>query len=167
MHRGVPDERRATADTEWFPGATGRARILCDLLDEMPVVDSRAGRARRKLLDEDGVSRAGQSARQHECGGWESRQSENRSNRAVSRAIVSHLSRRFVENPRRAQRHVARDCLQWIWPCKSSRDFGRRWKNVDRLDARRRPRRVFFPHLGSAVESKVTGTLFGGRGRDG
>jgi len=44
-----------------FPGATGRARILCDLLDEMPVVDSRAGRARRKLLDEDGVSRAGHS----------------------------------------------------------------------------------------------------------
>src|SRR5882672_9240767 len=111
MYRRLPDERRTTADAERISGATGRPRILCDVLDEMPDVDSRAGRSGREFLDEDGVPRAGYAARQHEPGGSESRQSKDHSDRAISRAIVSHLSRWKFENSCRTKCYPARDCV--------------------------------------------------------
>ncbi len=46
-----------------FPRAFDRTRIFCDLLDERPFLDSRAGQGRRKFLDEDRLSRSGYAAR--------------------------------------------------------------------------------------------------------
>ena len=63
MRRGLLDERRTSANAQWFSSAAGRPGVFCDVLDEMSDVDPLAGRAGRELLDEDGVPGAGYAVR--------------------------------------------------------------------------------------------------------
>src|SRR5258708_35002980 len=122
--------------------------------------DPRAGNARRQFLDENGVSHSRHTARYDHARGYESRQSENHSDRADAGAVVSNLSRWKFENSSRTGRDATRDGVQWIWEGGQSGSFRRRREQLESRRTRRGSCAVFLPELGIAMDSKNAGKVF-------
>src|SRR5207245_1511383 len=96
---GLPDERRAASHVEWFPRTACGARLFCNVLDEVPHLDSRPDRARRKFLDEDRIPCARPAARKHHTRGGKSWWCKDCSDYANASAIVSGIARRTLQGP--------------------------------------------------------------------
>src|SRR5207245_9928593 len=131
MPRRLSDERRTASHAQWISCAPGRPRIFCDLLDEVPDVDSRSERAGRKLLDEDRISRARHATREHHSRGCQGRQSKNGADRTASRAVFPDLARWIFQNSRWNERHVAWYRFQRVRARQPRGTFGCWMKNMD------------------------------------
>src|SRR5882724_1636642 len=98
MRGRLCDEWRAVANVEWISGAASGAGVFCDVLDEVPDVDSRTGQSGRKFLDEDGVPDSGHAAWHDDSGGDEGWRREDGTDWPDAGAIVFGFARRERQN---------------------------------------------------------------------
>src|SRR5256885_14719937 len=111
MRARVCDEWRAATDVERFSGAAGDAGIFCNVLDEVPDVDSRTGQSGRKFLDEDGVPNSGHAAGHDNSGSDEGWRSEDGTDWPDAGAVVFDFTGWKRKNSGGGRRDAARDCV--------------------------------------------------------